>query len=140
MHIFIGEDDAFLQKVYTTELIKAGYDVSAADDGEQLLSRLRTQKPDLLLLDVLMPKKNGFEVLEEMKRDPALKKIPVIMLTSLGQEADMQRAKSLGVENYFVKSDMDLDGLIFLIKTLSLPASAHMIKVKKHSSRKKKHA
>lgn len=122
MHILIAEDDSFLQKVYSTELTKAGYTVTCVEDGELAMAQLTGPgKPDLLLLDVLMPKKDGFEVLEDKKKNPAIAGIPVVMLTSLEQEKDMQRAAALGVSNYFVKTNIDIDELIELIRGI-LPA------------------
>jgi len=131
MHILIAEDDTFLLRVYSAELQKAGYRVTSADDGEKVLAMAREEIPDLILLDILMPKKNGFEVLEEMRKDEKLAKTPVIVLTSLEREEDAKHAKKLGANDYFIKSDMDLDNLIFLIRTLAPPAKAAK---KRHSN------
>ena len=117
MNILIAEDDTFLQKVYTAELTKAGYAVTCVENGELALQKLiEKPAPDLLLLDALMPKKDGFQVLEEKKLDPTIAGIPVVMLTSLEQEKDMQRAAALGVSNYFVKTNIDLEELISIVR------------------------
>lgn len=117
MHILIAEDDDFLRKVYAGELTKVGYTVTCVEDGVRALQELQADNaPDLLLLDALMPKKDGFQVLEEKKKNPAIAEIPVIMLTSLGEEKDIQRAALLGVSNYFVKTNMDLEELMALIR------------------------
>jgi DNA-binding response OmpR family regulator len=119
MHILIAEDDAFLRTVYTTELTKVGYTVTCAEDGESALKALLSDpRPDLLLLDVLMPKKDGFQVLEEKMINPAIEGIPVVMLTSLEGEKDMERAAKLGVANYFVKTNMDIEELLSLIRNI----------------------
>ena len=115
MHILIAEDDTFLQKVYTAALEKAGYTVTCAMDGEEALAKMLEKKPDMLLLDALMPKKDGFQVLEEKRTNPAIASVPVIMLTSLEQEKDMERAATLGVANYFIKTNLDLDELTSII-------------------------
>lgn len=122
MHILIAEDDTFLQKVYSTELTKAGYTVTCVDDGQQAMHEMTgSSTPNLLLLDVLMPKKDGFQVLEEKQHNPAIAGIPVIMLTSLEQPEDLERAAALGVSNYFVKTNIDLAELLSLVRGI-LPA------------------
>lgn len=127
MHILIAEDDDFLRKVYTGELTKIGYTVTCAEDGDAALKALSNDPPpDLLLLDALMPKKDGFQVLEEKKSNPALAAIPVIMLTSLEEEKDLERAAQLGVSNYFVKTNMDIEELIALVSGI-LPVKSSAI-------------
>lgn len=111
MHILLAEDDLFLQKVYVSELKKAGYQVTGAVDGERALQLMKTLKPDVVLLDIIMPKKNGFEVLAERQKSKALMGIPVIVLSSLGQDTDIRKAKSLGADDYFVKTTMDVEEL-----------------------------
>lgn len=83
--ILVIEDDPFLNKVYMNKLSQEGFVVSTAMDGLSGLEKAREQKPSLVVLDVILPKMNGFEVLEELKKDPAVKHIPVIIISNLGQ-------------------------------------------------------
>ena len=109
--ILLAEDDRILRKAGETALRKRGYDVVAAVDGEEALAKAREDPPDLVLLDVMMPKVHGFDVLRGLKGDPRLRDIPVIMLTNLEQPSDMQRASDGGAVGYLVKSNLDLDDL-----------------------------
>jgi two-component system, sensor histidine kinase ChiS len=103
-HIALLEDDEILSKVLKEELTDAGFAVSHASDGEVGLKMIQNERPALILLDVLMPKKTGFEVLHELKNSPATRDIPVIMLTMLGQDEDIKKGFQLGANDYFVKS------------------------------------
>ena len=114
--ILLAEDDMFLQRMYVTKLNKEGIEVVAAADGEKALSLLREQPVDLVLLDILMPKKDGFEVLEAMKADPKLKNIPVLMLTNLGEEDDVKRARKLGASDYIIKAHFLPSEVIAVVK------------------------
>jgi len=110
--ILLAEDDRILRKAGETALRKKGYDVVAAVDGEDALAKAREDPPDLVLLDVMMPKVHGFDVLRGLKDDSRLRDIPVIMLTNLEQPSDMQRAAEGGAFGYLVKSNLDLYDLI----------------------------
>ncbi|MFH1711952.1 MAG: response regulator [Patescibacteria group bacterium] len=114
--VLIVEDDKFLSKIYATKLKKEGIDVEMAFDGEQGLSKMRANKPKLVLLDLIMPKVDGFKVLEDMKKDARLKKIPVVVLTNLGQEVDEKRCKEFGVEEFIVKADASIQEVMLKIK------------------------
>ena len=103
-HILVVEDEDFLAQVLTDNLTSEGYKVEVAIDGEEALEKIRTSQPSLILLDLLLPKLDGFQVLEEIKSNPDLKLIPVIVLSNLGADTDIKRALSLGAEDYFVKS------------------------------------
>jgi CheY-like chemotaxis protein len=109
--ILLAEDDRILRKAGETALRRKGYDVVAAVDGEDALAKAREQPPDLVLLDVMMPKIHGFDVLRGLKGDPRTRDIPVIMLTNLEQPADVKRATDGGAHGYLVKSNMDLEEL-----------------------------
>jgi CheY-like chemotaxis protein len=109
--ILLAEDDRILRKAGEVSLRKKGYEVIPAVDGEDALAKARDQKPDLVLLDVMMPKMHGFDVLFALKADPSVRDIPVIMLTNLEQPADIQRAADAGAHSYLVKSNMNLDEL-----------------------------
>lgn len=110
--VLVAEDDRFLMSAYRVKFIKAGFDLLQATDGEETLNLLHSQHVDVLLLDLIMPNKDGFAVLVEMQRDPILKKIPVIIASNLGQKEDLDKALSLGAVDYVVKSDMSMDNLV----------------------------
>lgn len=114
--ILLAEDDRILRKAGEVSLRKKGYEVIAAVDGEDALAKARDHRPDLVLLDVMMPKMNGFEVLHALKGEPGIRDIPVIMLTNLEQPADIKRAADAGAHSYLVKSNMNLDELAARIK------------------------
>lgn len=103
--ILVAEDDRFLLKVYSTKLEQAGYAVITSNDGVEALRKAHEVKPDLMLIDMIMPKKNGFDVLLELKGDPETANIPVIILSSLGQETDVERGLQIGAADYLIKSN-----------------------------------
>lgn len=103
-HILLVEDDAILSRVIEEELESAGYKISKAKDGEAAIDLINSKRPDLVLLDILMPKMNGMEVLEHIKESSTTKNIPVIMLTVLSADDDIKRALKLGAVDYIVKS------------------------------------
>ncbi len=102
--ILLVEDDAVLSKVLSEELNDSGFETFCAYDGEDGLRLANAQQPNLILLDLLMPKKNGFDVLEALKKNAKTKHIPVFMLTMLGSNDDVERGLSLGASDYIVKS------------------------------------
>ncbi len=115
--VLIAEDDKFLAKIYATKFKKIGLKVDIAEDGQQALEIMKKDKPKLLMLDLIMPKVDGFEVLTKMKDDPALKKIPVLVLSNLGQESDIEKAQKLGAKEFIVKSDMSIADVVKKIKS-----------------------
>ena len=113
--ILLVEDDAILVEMYQAKFELEGHDVRIATNGEDCLKALETFEPELILLDILMPKLNGFHVLKEIKKQPHLRQIPVILLTNLGQaEVDMNQelAKALGVNDYLIKSHHTPDEVV----------------------------
>lgn len=110
--ILITEDDNILKDILTNKLTRAGFEVESAVDGEQTLALLRSQPPDLLLLDILLPKKSGIEVLEEMRQDPNLSKIPVIAISNLGDPTEIEKAKRLGVKEFLIKAIFDANEVV----------------------------
>ncbi len=104
--IFVVDDEPFIRRSLEFVLKKQGYDVHAATNGEEAIEFLKNsngQKPDVMFLDVMMPKMNGFEVVESVKNDPDLKDIYVILLTAKGQEADRQKGFQLGANDFMTK-------------------------------------
>ena len=110
--ILIIEDDAFLGKVLNEKLLKAGYDVSLVGDGGEGLRQIGVQKPDLILLDIMLPTKNGYEILEAKRQDPTIAAIPVIIVSNSGQPVEISRALALGVDDYLVKAELDPDEVL----------------------------
>jgi DNA-binding response OmpR family regulator len=109
--ILLAEDDRFLRKSAGAMLRRQGFMVLAAEDGEEALRLARTEMPDLILLDIIMPKIQGFDVLKALKSDPHTSPIPVIILSNLGQESDSLAARELGALDYWVKSNLALEEL-----------------------------
>ena len=116
--ILLIEDDPFLSSVLRMKLEKESFKVIRAADGDEALNFLTEQgvKPDLILLDLILPKKNGFEVLETIRQDPLLEKLPVIIISNLGQPSDIERGKALGVIEYFVKARLSIEELVNKVK------------------------
>jgi two-component system response regulator VicR len=114
--ILVAEDDKFLVNVLLSKLSKEGFEVIHAFDGEEALAKVCEKKPDLVLLDLVIPVKDGFEVLKEIKADEALKDIPVIILSNLGQDEDIKRGQELGAEDYLVKTNLSLGEVVEKIK------------------------
>jgi len=116
--IVIVEDDAILLKALNLELLSNGFEVLSAINGESGLVLIKKEKPDMILLDLIMPKMGGFEVLEVLKNDKQLSKIPVIVLSNLSQKADIEKAKNLGAVDFYEKARTDLNKLVEKIKKL----------------------
>jgi two-component system phosphate regulon response regulator PhoB len=110
--VLLAEDDRFLRKAAETALKRHGFTVVAAVDGEEALRLARAAPPDLVLLDLIMPRMQGFEVLRALKADPATAPIPVVILSNLGQDGDMKHAMDAGAAGYFVKANLSLQDLV----------------------------
>lgn len=113
--VFI-EDETTLQKMLSAALKEEGYFVVTASDGEEGLAAVRSEKPDLVLLDLILPKMDGFTVLGEIKKDEALAHIPVIVLTNLESAEDVGKVVALGATTYLVKANYDLPDIVLKIK------------------------
>jgi DNA-binding response OmpR family regulator len=114
--ILIVEDEPTLQKALSLALTQEGYDVKNALDGEIGLKLAREAKPDLILLDLILPKVDGFEALEDLKNNDATKDIPIIVLTNLESTQEIERALVMGATTYLVKANYDLKDIIQKIK------------------------
>jgi two-component system, OmpR family, alkaline phosphatase synthesis response regulator PhoP len=110
--ILLAEDDRFLRRAAEARLRQQGFEVLTATDGEEALRVARAEHPDLVLLDVVMPQLQGFDVLKALKRDTITSRIPVIVLSNLGQEHDVEQAIALGAEAYLVKAHLSLQDLV----------------------------
>lgn len=116
--ILFIEDESALQRAVTQVLKEAGYEILQAMDGEAGLALALRELPDLILLDLILPKKDGFGVLKELKEDPRAKNIPVIILTNLERALDVEKALELGATTYLVKTSYRLEEVVEKIKDL----------------------
>ena len=114
--ILLIEDDPFLLDMYSTKFKEVGFDIEVAQDGEMGISKAKEIMPDLILLDVVLPKKDGFEVLKTLKSDGQTAKIPVVMLTNLGLESDVKRGLELGAQSYIIKAHFTPTEVVAKIK------------------------
>jgi len=114
--VLLVEDDDSLANVYLTRLQAEGFDAKRVPNGEDALATAIEYKPDLIILDVMMPKVSGFDVLDILRNTPETNNIKVIMLTALSQESDRQKAESLGVDEYLVKSQVVIADVVARIK------------------------
>ena len=112
------EDDTFLSELLSTKLVAEGTVALHARDGEEALHILEKETPDVILLDLVLPGISGFDILKHIKKDERLKKIPVIVLSNLGQQDDIDRTKALGAAKHLVKSDLDLDRIAYEISSV----------------------
>ena len=110
--ILIAEDDETLGSILAEKIKRSGYETFLAKNGQEALDILVAEKPDLLLLDILMPIKNGMEVLEEMHEKGYIKKVPVIVISNSGQPVEIERAKELGVEDFLIKTSFDPEDVL----------------------------
>jgi DNA-binding response OmpR family regulator len=116
--ILIVEDDRFLRELIVQKLTKEGYQTTEAVDGEEGLKKAKEEKPDLALLDLILPGIDGFEVLAEIKKDSSISAIPVIILSNLGQKDDIEKGMSLGATDYMIKAHFTPGEIIEKIKAI----------------------
>jgi len=114
--ILLIEDEEILANLLVKRLKEEGYNISLAKNGEEGLVRIKDEKPDLILLDIVMPKKGGFEVLEEMQKNPEMKDIPVVVISNSGQPVEISRALELGVKDYLIKTQFNPEEVIKKVK------------------------
>ena len=111
------EDDVFLIKLYRDQLTREGFEFITATTGVEGVNKVIAEHPDLILLDLILPRKNGFDVLRDIKSNPATKHIPVLILSNLAQEQDIQEGLALGADDYLIKTEMRLSDIIEKIKS-----------------------
>lgn len=114
--ILIIEDDKFLRELIAQKLLKQDYEILQAVDGEEGMRKVEEEQPDLVLLDLILPGIDGFEVLERMQDDPKLSSIPVVILSNLGQKEEVERGLKLGAVDYLIKAHFTLGEIIEKIK------------------------
>jgi len=116
--ILVVEDDRFLRELIVKKLNQEGFATETAVDGEEGLSKIKEIKPDLVLLDLILPTIDGFEVLRKLKEEDLVPSLPVIILSNLGQREDIERGLSLGATDYLVKAHFTPDEIIQKIKSI----------------------
>ena len=110
------DEDRFLRKIYRNKFLNSGFEFIEATNGIEGLNKICSEKPDLVLLDIILPRKNGFDVLIEMKKNSVTKKIPVIIISNLGQESDIKRGLSFGAQDYLIKTDVGHSEVVDKVK------------------------
>lgn len=110
--IAVVEDDPFLNRAFILKLSSAGFDTISIKDGREAVDIIRKEFPDLILLDLMLPRRSGFDILAEIKGDEKLKKIPVLILTNLGQEEERKKGLEMGANEYLVKTDIKLEEVV----------------------------
>ena len=116
--LLIIEDDGVLRKALSDYLVAEGFDVSCAEDGEVGVDMALSETPDLVLLDIVLPKKDGYQVLKEIKANAKTNLVPIVLLTNLGSINDVEKALELGATTYLVKSDYRLEEITTKIKEI----------------------
>lgn len=116
LKVLMIEEDRFLRKIYRNKLILAGFEFAEATNGIEGLNKVISEKPHIVLLDLILPRKNGFDVLVEIKRNEGTKHIPVIILSNLGQDSDIEKGLSLGAQEYLIKPEISLSDVVNKIK------------------------
>jgi len=114
--ILLVEDEPLLANLLKQRLEKEGISVFLGRDGEEALNILKENKPDLILLDIILPKISGFELMEVLQKDPQFQKAPIVIISNLGQESDVERGQSLGAIGYFIKAKVSIEDLVSKIK------------------------
>ena len=116
--IMLIEDDRFLSSLMKARLEKDGFAILQAFDGEEAIQVFKEKTPNLIILDLIMPKMTGFEVLQTISITPQLEKVPVVILSNLAQDSDIEKARQLGAKEYFVKVKVSIDDLVGRVKGL----------------------
>jgi DNA-binding response OmpR family regulator len=123
--VLLVEDDPFLSSLLKNRLLKENIQVTHATNGQEALDILKNYKPDLILLDLILPKKSGFEVMEGIRQDPQLQNAPIIIISNLGQPEDIQKGQELGALEYFIKAKTSIDDLVSNIKGFLMSESGN---------------
>jgi DNA-binding response OmpR family regulator len=116
--ILIIEDDPFLSEMYATKFSQSGFQAEIAADGIKGMKKIEASKPDLILLDIVLPKLDGFEILKRIKKDSKLKEIPVILLTNLGQKNEVEKGLALGANEYIIKAHFTPTAVVAKVKEI----------------------
>ena len=114
--VLVVEDDPFYSNIYKAKFTKEGFDVRIAKNGDEAMKAARERKPDLMLLDLIMAGKDGFETLADFRNDPTFSDLRIIVLSNLSQEEDIERTKRLGATEYVVKANISLQDMVDKVK------------------------
>jgi DNA-binding response OmpR family regulator len=117
-NILIVEDDDFFRELIAKRLSSEGFDIFEAIDGEQGLEKIKELKPDLIILDILLPGIDGFEVLSKIKEDPSVVSVPVVILSNLGQKEEVEKGMRLGATDYLIKAQVTSDEITNKVKSV----------------------
>ena len=115
-NILIVEDDEFFRELLKKKLLSLGFHIFEASNGEEGVEQTNQKKPDLIILDLLLPNIDGFEVLSKVKTNPETSSTPVIIVSNLGQQEDVERGLKLGAADYLIKSQFDIESIVAKIK------------------------
>ncbi|HEX9722349.1 MAG TPA: response regulator [Candidatus Paceibacterota bacterium] len=116
--IFLVEDDPLLMDIYTTKFKQAGFDVEVIESGERVSERVKEEQPDLILLDIVLPRVDGWDILRQLKQEEKTKSIPVIILSNLGQKEEIAKGLELGATSYLIKAHYTPSEIVEEIKKL----------------------
>ncbi len=114
--ILLIEDDPFLSEMYADKFSQSGFDPEVVVDGKEGLAKAKAERPDLILLDIVLLKMDGFEVLKKIKEDSKLKNIPVILLTNLGQKSEVEKGLAMGADEYIIKAHFTPTAVVAKVK------------------------
>lgn len=123
MKILLIEDDKLLRSLLVKKLTSAGYEMMTACDGQEGLELMRSDSPQLILLDIIMPRKSGFEVIKEMKKDENLKNIPIIIVSNSGQPVEIGKAKEMGVKDWIIKTEFSTQDVLDKVRKIETEIS-----------------
>lgn len=116
--ILVVEDDKFVRELIVQKLTEEKFEVSSAKDGEEGVKKTESEKPDLILLDLILPGIDGFEVLSRIRKNPLIEKIPVIILSNLGEKVDVDRGIKLGANDYLIKAHFTPKEIVEKVRTI----------------------
>lgn len=117
MKVLIVEDEEALRKVLQEKMEHSGFDTFVAKDGVEGWDVAKSKNPDIILLDLILPRRTGFDVLGMLKKDPELKDVPVFVLSNLAEDENLKKALQMGAENYFVKAQHPINEVVEMVKT-----------------------
>ncbi len=116
--VLVVEDDKFLRELFVKKLFNEGFDVKNSIDAQGAFQSIEESKPDIILLDLILPGVDGFEILAKIKADENITDVPVLILSNLGQQEDIDRAMSLGAHDFLVKANFTLDEIVLRVKEI----------------------
>lgn len=116
--VLVAEDNKYLRQAYISKLLKEGFETEIVEDGKAVMERVKSFKPDILILDIILPQRNGLDILKELKETPVLNKIPVIITSNLDKNEDVKKGLEIGADDYLVKTEVSMDDIVAKIRKL----------------------